>query len=289
MNCGYVAIAGKPNVGKSTLLNAMLGTKLSIVSPKPQTTRQRVLGIDNGAEHQIVFLDTPGLLAPKYAMQAKLLQIAETSIKEADLLLFLLDAVDGLKDEDEAFFKTYRRKRTIVVINKIDLVTKEVLLTQIARVHQVTGCDEIYPISALTGFAVDELRQGIIKQLPEGQPFYDPESLTDQPEQFFVSEIIREKIFESFGAEVPYSTAVVIDDFKEQEGRKDVIRATIWVEKPSQKAMVIGTGGRKLKAIGSMARRDIEKLIERPVYLELWVKVREKWRSKEGDLRELGL
>jgi len=289
VNVGYVAIAGKPNVGKSTLLNAMLGTKLSIVSPRPQTTRQRVLGVDNGPGHQIVFLDTPGLLAPKYGMQEKLLAIAETSIREADLLLFLLDAVDGLKPEDQAFFTTYRKKRTIIVINKIDLVIKEALLASIAKVHQATGCDEIYPISALTKFGVEDLRRGIVAHLPQGMPFYDPETLTDQPEQFFVAEIIREKIFMSFGAEVPYSTAVVIDDFKEQEGRKDVIRATIWVEKPSQKAMVIGAQGRKLKAIGTMARKDIETLLERPVYLELWVKVREKWRRKEGDLRELGL
>jgi GTP-binding protein Era len=289
MNVGYVAIAGKPNVGKSTLLNAMLGTKLSIVSVRPQTTRQRVLGIDSGPGHQIVFLDTPGLLEPKYAMQAKLLAIAGASIKESDLLLFLLDAVDGLKAEDEAFFKAYRKKKTIIVVNKIDLVTKEALLPLIARVHQATGIEDIHPISALSKFGVAELRNGIIKQLPQGEPFYDADSMTDQPEQFFVAEIIREKIFEQFGAEIPYSTAVVIDDFKEQEGRKDVIRATIWVEKASQKAMVIGTQGRKLKAVGSAARIDIEKLLERPVYLELWVKVREKWRRKEGDLRELGL
>jgi GTP-binding protein Era len=285
MNVGYVAIAGKPNVGKSTLLNAMLGTKLSIVSVRPQTTRQRVLGIDSGPGHQIVFLDTPGLLEPKYAMQAKLLAIAGASIKES----FLLDAVDGLKAEDEAFFKAYRKKKTIIVVNKIDLVTKEALLPLIARVHQATGIEDIHPISALSKFGVAELRNGIIKQLPQGEPFYDADSMTDQPEQFFVAEIIREKIFEQFGAEIPYSTAVVIDDFKEQEGRKDVIRATIWVEKASQKAMVIGTQGRKLKAVGSAARIDIEKLLERPVYLELWVKVREKWRRKEGDLRELGL
>ena len=289
MNVGYVAIAGKPNVGKSTLLNAMLGTKLSIVSVRPQTTRQRVLGIDSGQGYQIVFLDTPGLLEPKYAMQAKLLQIAETSIKESDLLLFLLDAVDGLKAEDEAFFKTYRKKKTIIVINKIDLVTKEALLVLIGKVHQATGIEDIYPVSALTKFGVDDLRKGIIGQLPEGEPYYDAESMTDQPEQFFVAEIIREKIFEQFGAEIPYSTAVVIDDFKEQEGRKDVIRATIWVEKTSQKAMVIGAQGRKLKSVGTAARRDIEKMLDRPVYLELWVKVREKWRRKEGDLRELGL
>lgn len=289
MNVGYVAIAGKPNVGKSTLLNAMLGTKLSIVSARPQTTRQRVLGIDSGEAHQIVFLDTPGLLEPKYNLQAKLLAIAETSIRESDLLLFLLDAVDGLKSEDEAFFKTYRKKKTIIVVNKIDLVTKEALLVLIGKVHQATGIDDIHPISALTKFGVNELRTDIVKQLPQGEPYYDAESMTDQPEQFFVAEIIREKIFEQFGAEIPYSTAVVIDDFKEQEGRKDVIRATIWVEKTSQKAMVIGAQGRKLKAVGTAARRDIEKLLDRPVYLELWVKVREKWRRKEGDLRELGL
>ena len=288
MKAGYAAIAGRPNVGKSTLLNAMLGTKLSIVSRKPQTTRQRVLGIDNGEGHQIIFLDTPGLLEPKYRMQTRMLKIARDSIQEADLLLFLLDVTEGLQEGDTALLATHTHK-AIIVLNKIDLVKKEFLLGFIAQVNAATGIDEIYPISALTGFGVEELRRGIIERLPADHAFYPPEAITDQPEQFFVAEIIREKIFEQYGAEIPYSTAVIIDDFIEKEGRKDVIRATIWVERDSQKAIIIGQGGGKLKSIGSQARKDIEAFLQRPVFLELWVKVKQKWRKNERDLQELGL
>ena len=289
MRTGYVTIAGRPNVGKSTLLNKFLGVKLSAVSRRPQTTRQRVLGIDNGEGYQIIFLDTPGLLDPKYALQVKLLKIAQKSIEEADLLLFMTDAKIGISEEDAAFLKNIKKGKVIGVLNKIDLMEKERVLKSIEQFHRLTSIEEIYPIAALKGFGIDELRKGILGKLPEGPAFYDQDSLTDQPEKFFVSEIIREKIFELCGAEVPYATAVIIDQFKEQPGRKDVISATIWVEKESQKPILIGQGGHKMKAIGSAARRDIEKFLDRPVFLELFVKVKKKWRSREDDLKDLGL
>jgi GTP-binding protein Era len=289
MKVGYCAIAGRPNAGKSTLLNAFLGVKLAAVSRRPQTTRAKVLGVDSGPEHQIVFLDTPGLLEPRYLMQRNLLKIAQSSIREADVQLYLIDAGKGFKEEDPGFLAKQNRKKTIIVLNKMDLVTKERLLPLIAEVSGKTGIDEIYPVSALRKFGLDMLRQGIIAKLPEGKPFYDPETLTDQPEKFFVAEIVREKLFELCGAEVPYATAVVIDTFREQEGRKDLIQATVWVERPSQKMIVIGQGGRKIKAVGTAARRGIEEFLGRPVFLELFVKVKGKWREREGDLRELGL
>lgn len=289
MRVGYCAIAGRPNAGKSTLLNAILGVKLAAVSRRPQTTRQRVLGVDSGSEHQIVFLDTPGLLEPRYLMQESLLKIAQTSIRESDVQAYLIDAAKGIRGEDLEFLKKLGKKNTLIVLNKIDLVTKEALLPIIAEVNTRTGIDDIYPVSALRRFGLDDLRKGIIGRLPEGRPFYEPDTLTDQPERFFVSEIVREKLFELCGAEVPYATAVVIDNFKEQPGRKDLIQATVWVERPSQKAIVVGQGGRKIKAIGTAARREIEEFLGRPVFLELFVKVKEKWREREGDLRELGL
>jgi GTP-binding protein Era len=288
MKTGYVAIAGRPNVGKSTLLNKLLGVKLSAVSRRPQTTRQRVLGIDNGDEYQIVFLDTPGLLDPQYALQKKLLKIARQSIEESDVLLFMIDARNGINDEDAGFLRDINKKNVIGVINKIDLVEKDTLLQMIDKFNKLTSWDDIYPVSAIKGFGLTELRQGILAKLPVGPAFYDSESLTDQPEKFFVAEIIREKIFELCGAEVPYATAVVIDQFREQSGRKDVISATVWVERDSQKGILIGQGGRKMKAIGSSARKDIEIFLDRPVFLEMFVKVKEKWRSNERDLQDLG-
>jgi len=286
---GYVALAGRPNVGKSTLLNALLGQKLAAVSRRPQTTRQRVLGILTSDQHQVVLMDTPGLLDPRYAMQDALLKIAVNSISQSDVLAFLVDSQKGWHDEDWNYLQKYRRKNTIVVLNKIDAVPKEGVLELIAQVNQATGLDRIYPISALKKFGLKELEAGLIELLPEGKPFYPDEMVSDQPEKFFVAEIIREKIFELCGAEVPYATAVIIDEFKEQEGRKDVIKATIWVEKQSQKPILIGQGGHKVKAIGINSRKEIEEFLDRPVFLELFVKVKEKWRNNESDIRELGL
>jgi GTP-binding protein Era len=289
MKVGYCAIAGRPNAGKSTLLNAFLGVKLAAVSRRPQTTRQRVLGVDSGPGHQIVFLDTPGLLEPKYLMQKSLLKIAQSSIRESDIQAYLVDASKGIREEDLEYMGKLGGRKTVIVLNKIDLVTKERLLPLIADANSKTGIDDIYPVSALRKFGLEELRKGIIAGLPEGKPFYGPDTLTDQPEKFFVSEIVREKLFELCGAEVPYATAVVIDAFREQPGRKDLIQATVWVERPSQKAIVVGQGGRKIKAVGTAARREIEEFLGRPVFLELFVKVKENWREREGDLRELGL
>jgi len=288
MKVGYCGIAGRPNVGKSTLLNAIMGLKLAAVSRRPQTTRHRILGVDSGPDHQIVFLDTPGLLEPKYLLQRKLLKIARATIKEADVRLYLVDARRGMDPNDRTFFDNLIRENSIIVINKIDLITKERLLPLIAEVNRLTGVDEIYPISAKKRFGLDELKQGVIRLLPQGHPFYDEETLTDQPEKFFVAEIIREKLFQLLGAEVPYATAVIIDNFQERPGRKDLIQATVWVERPSQKTIVVGKQGQRIKAVGMAARRHIEEFLGRPVYLELFVKVKEGWRESESDLKELG-
>jgi GTP-binding protein Era len=222
-------------------------------------------------------------------MQKALLKIASSSIGQSDVLLFLADSQKGWLDEDWEFLKKYQVKDTMIVLNKIDALPKEELLGLIDRVHKVTGLTDIYPVSALKGFGLEDLVKGIVSKLPEGKPFYPEDMVTDQPEKFFVAEIIREKIFEHCGAEVPYATAVVIDEFKEQEGRKDVIKATIWVEKESQKPILIGKGGHKMKAIGINARKQIEEFLERPVFLELFVKVKEGWRERDRDIRELGL
>jgi GTP-binding protein Era len=255
MKSGYVAIIGLPNVGKSTLLNALVNFKVSAVSPKPQTTRQRIIGIANGPDFQMLFQDTPGILKPRYPLQV---------VMESEIDAALHDAV---------------------VVNKIDKVAKPELLPVI-QFYAQQGFDTVIPVSALKGDGVEALRAAILTKLPEGQPYYPQDQLTTQPEKFFVGEMIRETIFTSYGEEIPYSTLVEIEEFKEQEGRKDLIRAVIYVERQSQKAILIGKGGEALKRLGSRAREKIERFLERPVFLELWVKVKDAWRKDEQFIRE---
>ncbi len=287
---GYVALIGRPNVGKSTLMNALLGQKLSIVTPKPQTTRHRVLGILTGSDHQIIFLDTPGLLIPRYKLQEKMVKAAKTAINEADVLLAMIEPDETISEANHAMLsELLQTKKTIILaINKIDLIEKDKLLPMIAAYAQAFRLDEIIPISALKADGLDRLQQLLLKYLPYGLPFYPEDMITDQPERFFVAELIREKIFEKYGEEIPYSTAVAIEEFKEREQGKDYIRAVIYVERDSQKAIVIGRQGMALKQVGQIARQEIEMFLGRPVYLELFVKVKEKWRQKETALRELG-
>lgn len=291
---GYVSIIGKPNSGKSTLLNAFLGEKLSITTNKPQTTRKRIMGILSEENYQIIFLDTPGILRPDYLLQEKMLDYIYQSVKESDILLFLLDIStdpDGSRTlEDEIVKNTLEKskKKKILIINKVDLANEDKVNHLYAKLDSLKIFDAIIPISALLNFNVDSVVQLILEYLPVHPKFYPDDRLTDENERFFVSEIIREKIFEHFQEEVPYSTEVIIEEFKEREGRKDFIQAAIIVEKESQKPIIIGKQGNAIKELGQVARASIESFLQRPVFLELRVKVREKWRSDPRSLRTFG-
>ena len=294
---GYVAIVGEPNVGKSTLLNTLLQHKISIVTPKPQTTRHKIIGIMTGENYQIVFLDTPGLIKPRYLLQEVMMEYAESALKDADIILFMVD-VKKVKT-NEAIVKTLpfeilkkyvEEKPIILVINKVDLINKLEVLPMIDFFSKVFPFKEIVPISALKGQNIDELKKVLIQYLPTHPPFYPPDMITEHPERFFVAEIIREKIFQLCRQEIPYSTTVSIVEFKEaqNEGERDYISAEIYVEKESQKGIIIGKDGQMLKKIGTLAREEIEWFLGRPVYLELYVKARKKWRDSKVWLKRLG-
>jgi len=287
---GYVALIGRPNVGKSTLMNALLGQKLSIVTPKPQTTRHRVLGILNGKAYQMIFLDTPGWLIPRYKLQEKMVKAARSAIEEADLLLFMIEPEEKISEANRAILSDLiqTKKPLILTVNKVDLIEKEKLLPIIADYSQGYHLTSIIPISALTADGLDGLRQLLVANLPAGFPFYPADMITNQPERFFVAEIIREKIFQKYGEEIPYSTTVTVEDFKERDQGKDYIRAVIVVERDSQKGIIIGKQGAAIKRMGQVARQEIELFLGREVYLELFVRVKEKWRRRESALRELG-
>ena len=287
---GYVALVGQPNVGKSTLLNALLQYHLSIISPKPQTTRQRVLGILTEPDCQMVFLDTPGLLAPAYRLQEVMMKHAWAATKNADVILYLCQSGAWPDPKDLEFLAQIKATGNPVVlaINKIDLVKKNDLLLLIDAFVRHTGFEDIVPISALHNQNIDDLKQVLQKNLPFGPPYYDSETITEHPERFFVAELIREQIFLRYSEEIPYSTAVVIEEFREQPDKKDFIKARIIVERDSQKAIIIGKGGHALRRVGQEARQSIERLLERPVFLELWVVVREKWRLKDVFIKSFG-
>ncbi len=287
---GYAALIGRPNVGKSTLINHLLRFKLSIATAKPQTTRHRIIGIQTGEDYQIVYLDTPGLLEPRYRLQEVMMKAAHQALEDCDVVVLITDSHDKLNPADQPVIEQLQRaaKPAILVINKVDQASKEKLLHAIAAYSELYPFADIFPLSAKTGENSRELEPAIVRLLPEGEPFYDSEELTQHPERFFVTEMIREKIFENYGDEIPYSTAVVIDEFREQPGRKDLIRARIVVEKDTQKAIIIGKGGAGLRKIGQSSRLEIERFLQRPVFLELWVAVKEKWRKNDTLLREMG-
>jgi GTP-binding protein Era len=288
---GYVAIVGEPNVGKSTLLNTLLDQKLSIVTSKPQTTRQRVLGILSTEESQIIFLDTPGLLRPQYLLHEKMVQSAEMALQDADIILVLTEVSRGNDlpaPVEEALAPFVGKKKVVLVINKVDTIHRDHVLPLIDRFAQRQKFSDIVPVSALRGENLDELLRTIVQDLPVHPPFYPPDIVSEQPERFFAAELIREKIFEQFREEVPYSTAVEIVEFKEREEGKTYINADIIVERESQKGILIGKRGAALKKVGQQARVNIEQFIGRPVYLDLHVKVREKWREKETWLKRFG-
>ncbi len=290
---GYVAIVGRPNVGKSTLINNFLRFKLSVVTPKPQTTRHRILGVLNGDDYQVIFLDTPGIMEKaKYNLHKWMIKRAIEAMEEADLVLFVVEPTQPTEGDLKILEAIKERnKKTVLVINKIDRVPRLEVLPVIDAYSKLYDFVDVVPISALKLINTDELLDVIVKNLPEGEPFYPQDMLTDRPERFFVAEIIREKVFQLYGEEIPYSTAVEIEIFKENDeehGGKDYIRAVIYVERPSQKAILIGREGHALKRVGMRARQEIEEFLGRPVYLELWVKTKPKWRKNEAFLKEIG-
>ncbi|MDP1677412.1 MAG: GTPase Era [Bacteroidota bacterium] len=290
---GYVALIGEPNVGKSTLLNSLLKQKISIVTNKPQTTRHKILGILNGDDHQIVFLDTPGIIKPKYLLQEMMMHFASSAVADADVVLLLVDA-EKVKNKEydknnEAIEKIKAaNKTTFLVINKIDLLKKQELLPMLADLQSMFPFDEIIPISALTNFNTNELVSTLLKFIPVNPPYFDTEIVSDAQERFFVSEMIREKIFELYEQEIPYSTTVDIIEFKEREKGKYYIAADIVIERNSQKGILIGKQGSALKRLGSVSRRSIETFLGHAVFLELHVKVREDWRGNQNWLDRFG-
>ena len=283
---GYVALVGKPNVGKSTLMNALVGRKLSIVTRKPQTTRHRVLGIHSGEKHQIIFLDTPGIITPRYRLQEAMMGSVKDAIRDADLLLFLHEATQ--EKPDTFSLDWIGDTPAFLVLTKMDLIPQEEALPLVESYLDLRAFDEVIPTSALKGFNLDTLLEQIIEHLPEGPPFYPKDMISEHPERFFVAEIIREKVFEQFREEVPYSTQVNLTTYEERDDEKDFIDAEIVVNKKSQKGILIGKGGRALKKLGTAARKDIEEFVGSPVYLQLHVKVRENWRDKDTFLRSYG-
>ena len=284
--CGYAALIGKPNVGKSTLLNALMGQKLSIVTHRPQTTRRRVLGILSGDDHQVILLDTPGIIEPRYGLQKSMMNEVKTSTSDADLLVFMADAT---RDKvDDLSLKYVQHQPAILVLNKIDKIKQDDVLPLVSSYMDAHAFEEVIPTSALKGRNVNIVLESILKRLPFGPAFYPKEMISEQPERFFVSEIIREKIFKLYRQEIPYSTQVNVISWEEREDDKDLIHADIVVERDSQKGILIGKGGKALKKIGTFAREDIEGFIDRPIFLKLHVKVRGDWRNSEGHLRSFG-
>ncbi len=287
---GYVAIVGKPNVGKSTLINDFMGCKLSIVTPKPQTTRKKIMGVLTKEDYQIVFYDTPGIMEPRYELQKYMVKTAYDAIEDADVILLIAEPFEPPASTDKAFLEKISHLTTpvILAINKIDLVEKDSLIPIISAYSTQFKFAEIVPISALKSTNLDLIQTLIVKYLPEGEPFYPADHMTDYNERFLAAEIIREKVFGFYGEEIPYSTTVEIEEFKEREAGKDFIKAIIYVERESQKGIIIGKDGKAIKHVGLIAREEIEKEIGRKVYLELWVKVMEKWRKDRSKLYKLG-
>lgn len=286
---GFVNIVGNPNVGKSTLMNDLVGERVSIITSKAQTTRHRIMGIVNTPEYQIVFSDTPGVLAPKYKLQESMLQFSEGALTDADILLYVTDVVeDPTKNADFLSRVAAEKVPVLLVINKIDLLKDQKQLEEIvSRWHTLLPNAEIIPASAKEGFNVQALMKRIVELLPEGEPYFGKDALTDKPARFFVTEIIREKILLNYDKEVPYSAEVIVEQFEEKE-KSIHIMAVIYVERDSQKGILIGKGGSMLKRVGTEARKDIEKFFGKSVFLELFVKVEPNWRNRENKLKAFG-
>ncbi len=285
---GFVNIIGNPNVGKSTLMNQLTGEKLSITTAKAQTTRHRIMGIVSGDDYQIVYSDTPGILQPKYKLQESMLKYVEESLSDADIFLFVTDPHDSKNVNVEYVERLIKMdKPIIVVINKIDTIEQPEAVSLIEQWQKLIPKAEIAPISALHKFNIPKVFDTIIEKLPESPAYFDKDRLTDKPMRFFVSEIIREKILIHFRQEIPYSTQVVVESFKEFP-QITKIRAIIYVERESQKPIIIGNKGLSIKRIGTEARKDIEKFVDAKVYLELFVKVNKDWRNNPTKLKSFG-
>lgn len=287
---GFVNIVGNPNVGKSTLMNALVGERISIITSKAQTTRHRIMGIVNGDDFQIVYSDTPGVLKPNYKLQESMLEFSNSALTDADVLLYVTDVLDSA--EKNAFFlekvqKMQESVKIILVINKIDLIDQPRLEELVDFWHKELPQAEIFPLSAMAKFNIEPLFKRIKELLPDSPPFFDKDALTDKPERFFVNEIIREKILLNYDKEIPYSVEVAVESFKEDETLLR-ISAVIFCERDSQKGILIGRGGKALRKVGTEARKDIEAFFGKKVFLELFVKVERDWRNREQKLRGFG-
>lgn len=285
---GFVNIVGNPNVGKSTLMNALVGERISIITSKAQTTRHRIMGIVNADDFQIVYSDTPGVLKPNYRLQESMLSFSKSALADADVLLYVADVFDSSeKNADYVEMVNQHTAPLILVLNKIDLIDQERLEEKVGYWKQMLPRAEILPVSALNKFNLEPLLRRIKELLPESPAFFDKEALTDKPARFFVTEIIREKILMNYDKEIPYSVEVVVESFTEDD-RLIKIAAVIYVERDSQKGIIIGHGGKSLKKVGTEARIDMETFFEKKVFLELFVKVEKDWRSKDLKLKGFG-
>ncbi len=294
IKAGFVSIIGKPNVGKSTLMNTLIGERLSIITNKPQTTRKRILGILTANDHQIIFLDTPGILNPEYLLQERMLEYVFQSVKDSDVILVIIDVdsdPNGSKTFSDEHVKAVLKEnntKKILLLNKIDLSNQPDIEKLINQYSEKSYFEKVIPISAKEGFNLENVIDAIVELLPEHPKYFPEDQITDENERFFVTEIIREKVFERYREEIPYSTEVLIAEFKERENAKDYISAEIVVEKETQKPIILGAKGESIKKLGQSAREEIEKFLQREVYLELRVKVREKWRSNPNMLKNFG-
>jgi GTP-binding protein Era len=285
---GFVNILGKPNVGKSTLMNELVGEKVAIITSKAQTTRHRIMGIVNGENFQIVYSDTPGILNPNYKLHESMMKSVSSALVDADLIIYVTDVTEKAEKAHDFLDKLKNKKIPVILaVNKVDLVNQEVVDQLIREWGKIMPDAEILPVSALLKFNTGKLFDRILELLPEGEPYYPKDALTDRPERFFVSEIIREKIIINYHQEIPYSVQVEIESFKESD-KLVRVRAIIYVLRNSQKGIIIGHKGEALKKVGKEARLDIEKFLAKKVYLELFVKVSKDWRNKAGQLRNFG-
>ena len=285
---GFVNIVGNPNVGKSTLMNRLVGEKLSIITSKAQTTRHRIIGIVNKPEYQVVYSDTPGVLQPNYKLQQQMLNFSLSALDDADVLLYVTDVVEKIDKNDNFLGKVQNLHLPILLlINKIDQATQEGLEALVSQWHELLPNAEIYPISAINNFGIDLIQKRILELLPDSPPYFEKDALTDKPARFFVTEIIREKALLLYQKEVPYAIEAIVEEFKEQENIIR-IRAVILVERDTQKEIVIGHKGESLKKLGTMARKDIELFFEKKVFLQLFVKVESDWRNRDNLLKTFG-
>ena len=285
---GFVNIVGNPNVGKSTLMNRLVGERISIITSKAQTTRHRIMGIVNTDTMQIVYSDTPGVLQPNYKLQKSMLNFSESALGDADVLLYMTDVVEKT-DKNEVFLSRVQKAEcpVLLLINKIDLSNQQELEKMVLQWHELLPKAEIYPISAQAGFNIDVVRKRIEELIPPSPPYFEKDALTDRPARFFVTEIIREKILLYYQQEIPYSVEVVVEQFVEDETNIR-IKSIIIVERESQKGIIIGHRGQALKKVGMMARKDLEKFFEKKVFLEIFVKVESDWRNRDNILRNFG-